>query len=345
MTSVAHLLEITDTVAAVTEQKIDRIHGITRRSRMLALNATIEAQRVGQLGRGFAVVADEVKSISSEISELTDSLRGELKGKLDSLSQFGRSLASEVERLRGERLADLAHNAVEIADRNLYERSCDVRWWATDPAIVECAANHGTRSFADHASQRLAVILDSYTVYLDLWIADVDGAIIANGRPRRYPGAVGANVANEQWFKDAMATRDGGDFAVADISRNSGLGNSIVATYATAIREDGETNGKPIGALGIFFDWEAQGQTIVDGVRLSPEERARSRCLLIDRNRRVIADSARRGLLTEHFPLANGRDDRGFYGDNFGDLVAFALTPGYETYQGLGWYGIVVQER
>ena len=27
---------------------------------------------------------------------------------------------------------NLALNAIELIDRNLYERTCDVRWWATD---------------------------------------------------------------------------------------------------------------------------------------------------------------------------------------------------------------------
>ncbi|MEP1895661.1 MAG: hypothetical protein ABJQ98_04210 [Alloalcanivorax venustensis] len=35
-----------------------------------------------------------------------------------------------------------------------------------------------------------------------------------------------------------------------------------------------------------------------------------------------------------------GTLERGYYMD--GDrLVAFALTPGYETYRGLGWYGVI----
>lgn len=37
---------------------------------------------------------------------------------------------------RGERLVDLARNVIDIIGRNPYERSCDVRWWATDAARV-----------------------------------------------------------------------------------------------------------------------------------------------------------------------------------------------------------------
>ena len=37
-------------------------------------------------------------------------------------------------------MVDLALNAIEFIDRNLYERTCDVRWWATDSAVVDCVA-------------------------------------------------------------------------------------------------------------------------------------------------------------------------------------------------------------
>ena len=35
----------------------------------------------------------------------------------------------------------------------------------------------------------------------------------------------------------------------------------------------------------------------------------------------------------------------GTYEDKNGNIVGFALTPGYETYQGLGWYGALFQNR
>lgn len=34
----------------------------------------------------------------------------------------------------------------------------------------------------------------------------------------------------------------------------------------------------------------------------------------------------------------------GNYADKGGCVVGFALTPGYETYKGLGWYGVVEQK-
>lgn len=342
MESVSRLLKITDSVAEVTNDKIVRIHGITRRSRMLALNAAIEAHRFGDSGRGFAVVADEVKVISGEIAQLASALQEELSSRLNGLVQFGHSMSTEMRSVRGERLADLAHNMIEVADRNLYERSCDVRWWATDQAVVDCADDPSSAQKAAWASQRLSVILDSYTVYLDLWIADADGNVIATGRKDRYPRAAAKNVAKEAWFKDALSTKDGGCFAVADIHTVAELDGAAVATYSTAIREGGRADGRVIGVLGIFFDWAAQAQAIVDGVRLTADERDISRCMIIDHNHRVIAASDQRGVLKEVFALDHRKGRLGYY-DQDGRVVAYALTPGYETYEGLGWYGVIEQ--
>ena len=252
------------------------------------------------------------------------------------------TLSDELVRtVRGERLADLALNAIEIIDRNLYERSCDCRWWATDSAVVLCIG--GEPPMCEYASKRLEVILDSYTVYLDLWVANAEGKVIATGRPNMYPKAVGLNVRDRSWFRDAMNTRDGTEFGVADIAVEPSLGGAPVATYSAGIRVGGETNGNLIGVLGIHFDWETQAQTVVDGVRLSDEERPRTRVMLIDSRGLVIADSAKKGILREKYKI-QGSGKVGNYVDSSGNFVGWALTPGYETYSGLGWRGVLVQK-
>jgi hypothetical protein len=344
MQSVNRLVKITDSVATVTNDKITRIHGITRRSRMLALNAAIEAHRFGDSGRGFAVVADEVKSISGEIASLASSLQNELSSRLSGLIEFGQRISTELRTVRGERLADLSHNMIETIDRNLYERSCDVRWWATDQAVVDCASSPLDEDKAQWASKRLDVILESYTVYLDLWIADANGKIIATGRSSKYPKAMGKSVKSHAWFQDAMNTASGSEFAVADIQSVPELGDCAAAIYSAAIREEGATDGKVVGVLGIFFNWDAQAQAIVDGVRLSPEEKKASRCLIVDKNHRIIAASDHKDVLTGKFPLQNNHSERGYY-EVDDKIVAYAKTPGYETYPGLGWYGVVVQNE
>lgn len=333
------IVALSRAVSELATRKMDEIQEVTNTTKILALNALIEAMRAGEAGRGFAVVAQEVKLISERITGIGQELRSRMAEQTGELDTLGRRLVAQ---LRGNRLADLSLNMVDIIDRNLYERSCDVRWWATDSAMVECAADPSAAHRA-HASKRLGVILGAYTVYLDLWIIDRQGTVIASGRSDRYRRAVGSSVAGEAWFREALQTRNGDDYAVADIAVNEALERSTVATYATAIRAGGEPDGAVLGVLGIFFDWQTQSKAIVDGVRLTEDERGRTRCLLLDRRYRVIAASDGRGVLTETVALKADGQTHGCYTDDQGDVVGFALTPGYETYRGLGWYGVIVQ--
>ena len=49
--------------------------------------------------------------------------------------------------------------------------------------------------------------------------------------------------------------------------------------------------------------------------------------------------------LFDQYPLKTDGKPMGSYVDASGNLVGFAQTPGYETYKGLGWYGVVTQKR
>jgi len=334
------ILELSERLSSVAGAKIGEISSINREAKMLAINALITAARAGDAGKAFAIVSEEFKRISQEIDEVAQALESQVRADLRELSAVGGAI---LDHLRGQRLADLALNAIEIIDRNLYERTCDVRWWATDSAVVACCAEPGAEA-ARHASSRLKVILDAYTVYLDLWICDARGKVLATGRPQTYPQTQGLSVAGAGWFQQAMKTVSGDEFVAWDIERVAALHNAPVATYATAIRQDGLSDGAVIGVLGIHFDWKPQAQAVVDGVRLTEEERARSRVLLLDHSGRILAASDRRGELEETFRLPGEATGMGSYARD-GVTVGYALTPGYETYQGLGWYGAITQRE
>ena len=105
--------------------------------KMLALNALIESSRAGAQGAGFAVVAQEVRAVGQQVETIARELESQLTSRTGNLMS---SIERMSERSRGERMVDLSLNAIELIDRNLYERTCDVRWWATDSAVVDCAA-------------------------------------------------------------------------------------------------------------------------------------------------------------------------------------------------------------
>ena len=336
---ISDVIASTKRVRQSAAKNIDGIRSVTTQLRVLALNALMEASRAGDQGRGFAVVAQEVKNISGEVEAFAKALSSDLGGEITSLDELTRRMALEA---NGRRMVDLALNAIELLDRNLYERTCDVRWWATDSAVVS-AAKSKSPDAADYASRRLGVILKAYTVYLDIWLCDLQGNVIANGRPDRYRAA-GASVASRSWFARGRDLPDGDAYAVGEVAAEPLLGGAQVATYVASVRENGDSNGAPLGLIAIHFDWQPQAQAIVRGVRLSEDERKRSRVLIVDSSGGVLASSDEQGALSERLPLNLSGRQSGFELDAANRLIAFHHTPGYETYEGLGWYGVIVQE-
>ena len=187
------------------------------------------------------------------------------------------------------------------------------------------------------------MILSAYTVYLDLWLCDLDGCVLANGRPDQYPEVVGSRIGGEPWFREARALPNGDVFSVANIRNEPRLGRAQVATYCASVRAQGRADGRALGVLAIHFDWQPQARSIVNGIRLGAGERERTRVMLLDATNRVIACSKEDGILTEMFPLKTEGRPHGYYLDGSGHLIAFHQTPGYETYGGLGWRGVIEQ--
>lgn len=329
------ILDLAFQVSRATEENIDLIESVMKQTTLLAINARIEATRAGTSGNAFGVVARELSEVADEICRISSTLRQSIRNNIAKLEDVGAELNRTY---RGTRYTDLALNAIEIIDRNLYERSCDVRWWATDSAVVEVAEDPSDAAI-EYACDRLATILRSYTVYLDLWVADAEGRIIAVGRRQKYAKALGSDVSQTDWFRKAMQTRTGDDFIACDVTRNPLLEDAQVATYATAIRAGGRTNGKKIGALGIFFDWAPQAAAVVTGVGLAQEERQTTRVMIVDSAGHIIASSHPLDG-GESFRLQHNKNAKDFYVAE-GRLIAYALTPGYETYKGLGWYGVI----
>jgi hypothetical protein len=166
---------------------------------------------------------------------------------------------------------------------------------------------------------------------------------LANGRPSKFPVSGVANAAGEEWFRAALRTRSGDEYATANVDAVAELNGAQAAAYATAIREGGASNGKIAGVLAVFFDWTKQASAVLDSVRLSNEERSRTRRMIVDAKGRVIADSEQSSGETKRYELQKGSADTGAYRTAEGSFVGHALTAGYESYEGMGWYGVIEQ--
>lgn len=313
---------------------------IAGQTNLLALNATIEAARAGEAGRGFAVVAGEVKSLATQAAVNSKELRTEIIKEIQTQTAI---LQKQFDDKEYDRLAEMAQTLVQLIVRNLYERTADVRWWATDDALFRCLESLKPEDI-EHASYRLGLINRFYSVYLNLILIGTDGKIIACSQPSKFPRVVGADISGLHWVRHALVTKGGDEYIADDIYRDALHDNKMVAVYATAVRSGGKVDGKAIGALGVYFDWDEQARIIVETEpSLSVEEWKRSRVMLLDHNMRIIAASNHQDLLA-HFSLEHKGKQKCYYVNTSGELVAFAKTIGYQEYDGLGWYCVIVQK-
>lgn len=341
---VARVVGLSQAMRAHVVGAVDRMQEINRGIHLLSMNARIEAARAGAAGAGFGVVGQELTRMSENMREAAASLIRESQARGADLDAVLRVLNEDVV---ASRLCDLACSAIDIVDRNLYERSCDVRWWATEPAVAQALRDESPATLR-HASQRLGQILDSYTVYADLVIADARGRVICNGRPTRYRSA-GARVDATDWFRAAMNTRSGSEFGFQSMHDSPLVDRQSTLAYSCAVRDPDAPQGAPLGVLGILFKWRALGQTVVDQLPLSDAERVRTRACLVDADGRILADTRPGQSAVLDFPerAAMFREKRGVLATRINArpvLVCHAASGGFETYR-TGWHALLLREE
>lgn len=336
--------DLTRQLDTVMDRTISAIDNVNDQIRVLALNARIEAARAGEAGKAFNIVAMEIAGLSNNSAKVVSNLKRRSGSTLARISKVSTKMATE---FNGTRLSDLALMNIDLVDRNLYERSCDVRWWATDASLV-AALSEKKGAAHEYASKRLGVILDSYTVYYDLVLCDLTGKIVASGRPDQFRSQ-NTEHSHSVWFQSALRTRSGKEFGFETVHRSPLVNDRYALVYSCVVREDGDVNGKPLGVLGIVFNWEGLAQTIVNGVSLTPEEKSRTRVCIVDDQGSVLADSRNRILsdsidFSERSQLFSKSKDF-VVSQQAGKpcCIAHALSPGFETYA-TGWHSLIIQD-
>lgn len=335
---------LTNTLDSVMDKTISAIDRVNDQIRVLALNARIEAARAGDAGKAFNIVAMEIAGLSNTSTTVVANLKRRSRKTLSRISKISESMSAS---FKGVRLSDLARMNIDLVDRCLYERSCDVRWWATDASVVDALTEKSAKT-ADFATQRLRTILDSYTVYSDLLVCNSNGQVVANGRPDMFR-SVGTDVSGTTWFQTALQTRTGRDYGFQTVHQSACVNNRPSVVFSAAIREGGLVDGRVLGVLGIVFNWETFANDIVRNVALSDEEKGTTRVCILDSSGHVLADTSDR-MLKDSIDFS-GRNR--LFSGKAGHLVAevggtscyigHASSAGFETYA-CGWHAVLIQE-
>jgi hypothetical protein len=335
-----NVTDIVRHLSASLQTTVEEINDINANTHLLALNARIEAARAGTAGAAFGVVAQEMQTLSAKTADAANVLATNTRRTIDELIEL---IGAKV---RGTRLSDIALVNVDLIDRCLYERTCDVRWWATDSSVVDALTQKTPQAF-QHASDRLGVILNAYTVYFDLVLCDLEGRVVANGRPNVY-SSVGSDQSQEAWFREAAQSKSGDEFGFQTAHYSRLVSDKPALVYSCGVRQGGKSDGALLGVLGIVFNWEALAQTILRQAPLPESEREATRCLIADARGTILADSWDRHL-KETLDLPHRAEifaeKKNYTLENYNgrrSCIAHAQAPGFETYS-TGWHSLVIQ--
>lgn len=222
-----------------------------------------------------------------------------------------------------------ARDVIDIVVRNLYERTADVGFLATDRELCEYVA--GLRTDRDSAVERLRAYRDKYTVYQEIILLDTQGAVLAHIDPlspiegSRDP-LIPATLASETHVETFRAT-----------DLRPGAGPALVYSQRMLHPQTQEV----VGVLCLVFGFEDEMRGIFEARH---RDDARYNILLLDGDNRVLASADEawipRGV---RVPVnRSGQPELCIHGGRKYLTQTYA-TQGYQGYPGPpGWQGQVM---
>jgi len=243
---------------------------------LLVLNGQITAARKN--AAEFMPVLEAIKQIGFDIARIfTDSV--------NSLQEVT-VLSSHL-----DNAGFLAALAVDIMDRNLYERANDCRWWALTSAFRRILAQ-SDRSSQDKSqiSDILNYINALYTVYTNLYVYDSHGEILAVSNPDE-AAIVGSKVTEASGAFRALHNSDSQHYSVSgfDLTRLYAQRPTYIYNAAITLLENPQ---EVVGGIGIVFDSEPQFKSMLADVlprNDSGELLAGCFAVFADRKKAIIA--------------------------------------------------------
>jgi chemotaxis signal transduction protein len=145
----------------------------------------------------------------------------------------------------------LASLAIDVLDRNLYERANDCRWWALHGALI----SHLASQVKDGAplTAILQHINSLYTVYSDIVVFDARQRIVAVSN-RSHNKLVG-HVLNESWVGKTLSLRNSRDYVESGYAPSVLYDNKPTLIFGAVMRNE---TGAAVGGVGIVFDTQVQ---------------------------------------------------------------------------------------
>lgn len=231
--------------------------------------------------------------------------------------------------------------AIDVMDRNLYERANDCRWWALNATFRRVLASPGQEpDEAARCSEILRYINGLYTVYDNLILFGAQGQVIAVSNPEA-AALVGSRLS-EEWVGRCLALGSSQGYVFSQFAPSPLYGNHSTYIYGAAVRApDGS---RVVGGIGIVFDGLPQISAMLNDALprdAHGQPASDTMALFTQRDGKVLASTHARYPAGSTFPL-NGVQSQLKHGGRSSDIVLLdgsyyalgaAMSAGYREYK------------
>ncbi|MES2207983.1 MAG: chemotaxis protein CheW [Pseudomonadota bacterium] len=272
-----------------------------------------------------------LKSILEEISYTGDKTRSTFSNSIQDL--FQTIISSGLQYIKF-----ISRLAIDIMDRNLYERANDCRWWVLDLDIRNILSKSIiSEEDLNKVNNALSIINSLYTVYTRIFIFDVSGKIIASSNLNGDNLEVIDRVPEGDWIRRTLALKTNQQYVVSSFESTYLYNKKPTYIYSAAIRHV-EDCSRIVGGVGIVFDGEKEFLAMLEGT-LPNYKGAFS--VFIEKNGKVISSTRKDILpLTDFnpdpsiFSIANGESGNNIIiYENQYYMVGYTSSFGYREYK------------
>jgi chemotaxis signal transduction protein len=236
----------------------------------------------------------------------------------------------------GATLADnrfLASLAVNIKDRNLYERANDCRWWALTARFREALAQPClTIDTQEDLTSILAYINQLYTVYTGIVLYDRAGKVVAVSQPHLNHWV--DQTITESWVSKSLSLRTSSEYVISDFIATPLYDEQPTYIYAAAVMHPNSYQ-QVIGGIAVIFDSQPQLTAMLADAQPN-NDTSNSFSVFFDDQNRIVATTHPAFLPTSTLPIDLAQAIESGYGIvNCQDgryAVGVAKSAGYREY-------------
>jgi len=264
----------------------------------------------------------------------------QIKANFTSLSsELINYLSSELLKKTINEMNSKAQVGVDIVIRNLFERTADIGFLATDNTIKDFLLHYHTKyspgyeDNVDALKKRFLEYVAKYSVYFDIVLMNTNGDVVANidennKIKKSFDSLIKQTIETDEEYVETYKYHD-------FLPQHK---QSLVYSYK--ITDTVDSKEEVIGVLCLCFKFEDEMDGIFENI-INPDTKE---CLtLLNKNGEVIATSDK-----YHIPVDAKLEvilDDSYKIVSFGGrdyLAKSCKTNGYQGFYGLGWYGHIM---